>query len=159
MYASWVLDGVKQSQWTRMVSHRIFCAAQFAHFSDGMTVWQIAQRDYKFGKGKHSSLTKATYDAVGNRFRALWGKEAGWAHSVLFTADLRAFSERLIEKIDSTAAERIVKLEPDAVVKIDSVTTLQASRKRTKRAIEETKREEILVEEDKFSKIKRRRRK
>ena len=58
-------------------------------------VWQIAQRDYKFGKGKHQSLTKATYDAVGNHFRKLWGKEAGWAHSVLFTADLRAFSERL----------------------------------------------------------------
>ena len=28
-------------------------------------VWQIAQRDYKFGKSKHASLTKATYDAVG----------------------------------------------------------------------------------------------
>ncbi|KAL9124544.1 MAG: hypothetical protein Q9217_006132 [Psora testacea] len=63
-------------------------------------VWQIAQRDYKFGKGKHSSLTKATYDAVGDKFRSLWGKEAGWAHSVLFTADLRAFSERLRAKIE-----------------------------------------------------------
>ena len=140
-----------------MVSHRNFRSI-VCSISDDMAVWQIAQRDYKFGKGKHSSLTKATYDAVGNRFRALWGKEAGWAHSVLFTADLRAFSERLVEKIDNTAAERIVKLEPDAMVKIDSVTTLQASRKRTNRAIEETKREETL-EEDKFSKIKRRRRK
>ena len=63
-------------------------------------VWQIAQRDYKFGKGKHSSLTKDTYDAVGNKFRSLWGKEAGWAHSVLFTADLRAFSEKLTAKIE-----------------------------------------------------------
>jgi N-glycosylase/DNA lyase len=63
-------------------------------------VWQIAQRDYKFGKGKHSSLTKATYDAVANHFRKLWGKEAGWAHSVLFTADLRAFSERLTAKVE-----------------------------------------------------------
>ncbi|KAL8812071.1 MAG: hypothetical protein Q9200_001306 [Gallowayella weberi] len=63
-------------------------------------VWQIAQRDYKFGKGKHSSLTKATYDAVGDHFRSLWGKEAGWAHSVLFTADLRVFSERLRAKIE-----------------------------------------------------------
>ncbi|KAL5356717.1 DNA glycosylase [Aspergillus floccosus] len=59
-------------------------------------VWQIAQRDYKFGKGSHKSLTKATYDAVGNHFRKLWGKEAGWAHSVLFTADLRTFSDRLV---------------------------------------------------------------
>ncbi|KAL9103426.1 MAG: hypothetical protein Q9163_001528 [Psora crenata] len=63
-------------------------------------VWQIAQRDYKFGRGKHSSLTKATYDAVGDKFRSLWGKEAGWAHSVLFTADLRVFSERLSAKIE-----------------------------------------------------------
>ncbi|KAL8847651.1 MAG: hypothetical protein Q9221_007317 [Calogaya cf. arnoldii] len=69
------------------------------------TVWQIAQRDYKFGKGKHSSLTKATYDAVGDRFRSLWGKEAGWAHSVLFTADLRAFSERLSAKIEVNAVK------------------------------------------------------
>jgi len=63
-------------------------------------VWQIAQRDYKFGKGKHSSLTKTTYDAVANHFRKLWGKEAGWAHSVLFTADLKAFSERLATKVE-----------------------------------------------------------
>ena len=63
-------------------------------------VWQIAQRDYKFGKGKHSSLTKATYDAVANHFRKLWGKEAGWAHSVLFTADLKAFSQRLTAKVE-----------------------------------------------------------
>ena len=64
------------------------------------TVWQIAQRDYRFGKGKHSSLTKATYDAVGDKFRSLWGKEAGWAHSVLFTADLKAFAERLSTNIE-----------------------------------------------------------
>lgn len=61
-------------------------------------MWQIAQRDYKFGKGKHSSLTKATYDAIANKFRTLWGQEAGWAHSVLFAADLKAFSDRLIVK-------------------------------------------------------------
>ena len=70
-------------------------------------VWQIAQRDYKFGKGKHSSLTKATYDAIGTRFRELWGQEAGWAHSVLFTADLRAFSERLTTKVEVKVEEGI----------------------------------------------------
>ncbi|KAK5457286.1 8-oxoguanine glycosylase ogg1 [Exophiala xenobiotica] len=68
-------------------------------------VWQIAQRDYKFGKGKHSSLTKATYDAVANHFRKLWGKEAGWAHSVLFTADLRTFAERLTTKVETSIKE------------------------------------------------------
>jgi N-glycosylase/DNA lyase len=72
-------------------------------------VWQIAQRDYKFGKGKHSSLTKATYDAIGTHFRKLWGQEAGWAHSVLFTADLRAFSDRLSTKVEIKAEDEGVQ--------------------------------------------------
>lgn len=46
------------------------------------TVLQIAQRDYGFGKTKNKTLTKTTYDAIGDHFRALWGDEAGWAHSV-----------------------------------------------------------------------------
>lgn len=57
-------------------------------------VWQIAQRDYRFAKTKSKTLNKALYDAVGDHFRKLWGAEAGWAHSVLFTADLRTFSEQ-----------------------------------------------------------------
>lgn len=57
-------------------------------------VWQIAQRDYKFGKSKAKTFNKAMYDAVGDHFRNIWGDYAGWAHSVLFTADLREFSER-----------------------------------------------------------------
>jgi N-glycosylase/DNA lyase len=79
-------------------------------------VWQIAQRDYKFGKGKHKSLTKATYDAIGDHFRALWGKEAGWAHSVLFAADLKTFSERLATKIEVDIDEIRIKQEGDSVL-------------------------------------------
>ncbi|TGO53797.1 hypothetical protein BOTNAR_0285g00020 [Botryotinia narcissicola] len=74
-------------------------------------VWQIAQRDYKFGKGKHKSLTKATYDAIGDHFRGLWGKEAGWAHSVLFAADLKAFSDKLVSKVEVKVDELEIKLE------------------------------------------------
>ena len=85
-------------------------------------MWQIAQRDYKFGKGKHRSLTKLTYDAIGDHFRTLWGKEAGWAHSVLFTADLRAFSERLSSKIE---IEEEIKEEDGASVMSSSVTNIQ----------------------------------
>ena len=80
-----------------MTSHSWFCVSIA---DDADQVWQIAQRDYGFGKGKHSSLTQAIYDAVGDKFRSLWGKEAGWAHSVLFTADLRAFSDKLTTKIE-----------------------------------------------------------
>ncbi|KAF7932079.1 uncharacterized protein EAE97_009100 [Botrytis byssoidea] len=74
-------------------------------------VWQIAQRDYKFGKGKHKSLTKATYDAIGDHFRGLWGKEAGWAHSVLFAADLKAFSDKLVSKVEVKVDELEIKQE------------------------------------------------
>jgi N-glycosylase/DNA lyase len=56
-------------------------------------VWQIAQRDYKFGtKTKTKTFTKAMYDAVGDHFRGIWGPQAGWAQSVLFTANLREFA-------------------------------------------------------------------
>lgn len=79
-------------------------------------VWQIAQRDYKFGKGKHKSLTKGTYDAVGDHFRQLWGKEAGWAHSVLFAADLKTFSERLTTKIEVDVDELKIKQEDGTVL-------------------------------------------
>jgi N-glycosylase/DNA lyase len=74
-------------------------------------VWQIAQRDYKFGRGKHKSLTKATYDAVGDHFRQLWGYEAGWAHSVLFAADLKTFAVRLTEKTEVEEENVVVKDE------------------------------------------------
>ena len=120
-------------------------------------VWQIAQRDYKFGKGKHSSLTKATYDAVGNHFRKLWGKEAGWAHSVLFTADLRAFSERLTAKIE-------VKEEEPAVSKEESVRieTAAVTKTRIKRKVDEEKETQVLQIENismtSSERVKRRRR-
>jgi N-glycosylase/DNA lyase len=61
-------------------------------------VWQIAVRDYSFGKWKAKTFSKVMYDAIGDHFRGLWGKQAGWAQSVLFTANLRAFSDRLITK-------------------------------------------------------------
>ena len=85
-------------------------------------VWQFAQRDYKFGKGKHKSLTKATYDAVGDHFRQLWGIEAGWAHSVLFAADLKTFAERLTTKVEEVKVEEIkIKQEGETTAELKSV--------------------------------------
>ena len=99
-------------------------------------VWQIAQRDYKFGKGKHRSLTKATYDAIGDHFRSLWGKEAGWAHSVLFTADLRAFSEKLTSKVE-VKEERIKSEEDVGVWTETSIKSEIPARTTLKRELEE----------------------
>ncbi|KAM3426380.1 hypothetical protein MY4824_010000 [Beauveria thailandica] len=61
-------------------------------------VWQIAQRDYKMGKSQTKTLNKAMYDAVGDHFRGIWGSYAGWAHSVLFTADLKSFADRPLKR-------------------------------------------------------------
>ena len=44
-------------------------------------VWQIAKRDYRFRAGT-KSLTPATYNAVGDLFRGIFGEYSGWAHSV-----------------------------------------------------------------------------
>lgn len=96
-------------------------------------VWQIAQRDYRFGKGKHSSLTAATYVAIGNLFRKLWGKEAGWAHSVLFTADLKAFSERVVAKVEVKEEEVVIKKEDDETVIETTVKKEATKRKRIKK--------------------------
>lgn len=120
------------------------------------TVWQIAQRDYKFGKGKHSSLTKATYDAIGDKFRSLWGKEAGWAHSVLFTADLRAFSERLgsakveVKKIKQKDTKTILT---EIQVKAEMLTPVNV-----KRELEDEKQPLLVIEETTaIRRVKRRR--
>ena len=114
-------------------------------------VWQIAQRDYKFGRGKHSSLTKDTYNAVGDKFRSLWGKEAGWAHSVLFTADLRAFSDKLTAKIEQVevkqegAEERKVLTETQ--VKAEVLTPVSVKR--------EFEGEETKIKFEELSSVKR----
>ncbi|KAK6348463.1 8-oxoguanine glycosylase ogg1 [Orbilia javanica] len=81
-------------------------------------VWQIATRDYKFGKGKHRSLTPAVYEAVGDLFRDLWGDAAGWAHSVLFTADLRTFSDRL-ENTKTTTTTTTTAAKSKTKVKVE----------------------------------------
>ncbi|WZH44723.1 DNA glycosylase [Fusarium acuminatum] len=99
-------------------------------------VWQIAQRDYKFGKSKVKTLNKATYDAVGDHFRDLWGSYAGWAHSVLFTADLREFAAQAKKEED----------EP-TVIKIEIGSVEEHTRTRTKKTITITDSDTVVKEE------------
>lgn len=99
-------------------------------------VWQIAMRDYKFGgKSKNKTLTKAMYDAVGDHFRGLWGSQAGWAHSVLFTADLRTFSDRVAEKVEEGSDVERIKVEAtEETALITPATTPAAMPSKRKRA-------------------------
>lgn len=73
-------------------------------------------------------MTKASYDQIKAFFITLWGEYAGWAHSVLFTADLRAFKVEVVKTETSTVelkAEPLddkietVKLEKDVIVKTE----------------------------------------
>lgn len=57
-------------------------------------VWQIALR-YYLPNLQYRSLTKHAYQMVGDCFRERFGAHAGWAHNVLFAAELSAFRHRL----------------------------------------------------------------
>lgn len=57
-------------------------------------VWQISRRDYNCAAGStQKTLTDKVYKDIGDFFRNLWGPYAGWAHSVLFCADLKRFQK------------------------------------------------------------------
>lgn len=55
-------------------------------------MWQIAVRDYLPHLGKNKTLTDKMYKEIGDFFRDMHGKYAGWAQSVLFSADLKIFN-------------------------------------------------------------------
>lgn len=109
-------------------------------------VWQIAQRDYKFGKGgggNNKTLSKAMYDAVGDYFREIWGPHAGWAQSVLFTANLKSFAAQASvggkkgtgvaeTKTDTETVVRVEKIEEDrGDTSIHSVTKAKIKKRKT----------------------------
>ncbi|KAL9559785.1 hypothetical protein MBANPS3_000260 [Mucor bainieri] len=77
-------------------------------------VWQIALRDYGFNSKKRGkTLDSKLYLQVGDHFRTLFGEYSGWAHSVLFTADLKSF-----EMVDENKKKRkvAVKEEQEIIV-------------------------------------------
>ncbi|CAN0407425.1 unnamed protein product, partial [Discosporangium mesarthrocarpum] len=58
-------------------------------------VWRIACRDYDPTLKDCKSLTPGVYERVGDLFRERFGEHAGWAHSLLFAAELPAFQVSL----------------------------------------------------------------
>eukprot|EP01042_Synura_sphagnicola_P015920 gene15920-20164_t len=64
-------------------------------------VWDIACRDYDRSLASAKSLTPTVYNAVGDLFRARFGAKAGWAHSLLFAAELPEFRSTLPEDIQN----------------------------------------------------------
>ncbi|KAI3329332.1 DNA glycosylase [Xylariaceae sp. AK1471] len=96
-------------------------------------VWQIAQRDYHFGKTKAKTFSKAMYDSVGDHFRQTWGPQAGWAQSVLFTANLKSFSEQAAAKTE------LIKVTAEVKQEITSNSSSKARKRRITAVVEQVK--------------------
>lgn len=54
-------------------------------------MYQIASNLYLPDLPKQKSVTDKIYTDIGNHFRNLYGPLAGWAHTILFCADLKQF--------------------------------------------------------------------
>ncbi|TRX97897.1 hypothetical protein FHL15_001107 [Xylaria flabelliformis] len=106
-------------------------------------VWQIAQRDYRFGKTKTKTFSKAMYHSIGDHFRQIWGPQAGWAQSVLFTANLKSFAEQ------AAANPKAIDITVEVKQEITSE-TLPTTRKRRTTAIVE----QIKIEKEEASEVK-----
>lgn len=73
---------------------------------------QIAARDYGL-KIPTLSLTEKSYNLIGDHFRKVFGDYAGWAHSVLFAADLKQLA---VKKVISEKKVKL-KVEDEKLIK------------------------------------------
>ncbi|CAO3640582.1 unnamed protein product [Cunninghamella blakesleeana] len=74
-------------------------------------VWQIAKKDYGFNKKQAKTLNVTLYNEIGNHFRFLFGPYSGWAHSVLFSAELTSFKHKLEEKEKENSRSKKQKIK------------------------------------------------
>ncbi|XP_022913870.1 N-glycosylase/DNA lyase [Onthophagus taurus] len=56
-------------------------------------VYQIATRLYLPKLGNKKTVTEKVYQEIGECFRNMYGPLAGWAHTILFCADLKKFQQ------------------------------------------------------------------
>ncbi|XP_028140193.2 N-glycosylase/DNA lyase [Diabrotica virgifera virgifera] len=61
-------------------------------------IYQIAKRLYMPSLPNNKTVTEKVYNDIGDNFRKLYGPLAGWAHTVLFCADLKKFQGNNLEE-------------------------------------------------------------
>ncbi|EPQ58306.1 DNA glycosylase [Gloeophyllum trabeum ATCC 11539] len=114
-------------------------------------VHHIAMKHYGVGssKGKSSGkipITPKIYDEVNAKLAQVWGDYAGWAHSVLFTADLKSFSTYGLEApLTSASAPSAALLGLPTLPLTPSPSQEKASRKCSRRAAIQTARAQDAV--------------
>ncbi|GBG27666.1 N-glycosylase/DNA lyase [Hondaea fermentalgiana] len=82
----------------------LFCLDRKSVIPVDTHVWQIACRDFDPELIHAKSLTPKIYERVGNLFRDRYGAHAGWAHSLLFAAELPQFLELLPKEMQKQLA-------------------------------------------------------
>ena len=100
-------------------------------------VWNIARRDFCDPSNENDdllanankSLTPATYWKVGDLFRSRFQEKAGWAHSLLFVAELPSFRpvlpQELVDEMDRFAQDEKAKKEQEKKKNEQKKTTKQ----------------------------------
>jgi len=64
---------------------------------------------------QHKTVTDKVYLEIGNHFRSLYGEYAGWAHSVLFSADLKHLKENKPAKVEKKPKVSKLKIEKPSI--------------------------------------------
>ncbi|XP_029910626.1 N-glycosylase/DNA lyase [Myripristis murdjan] len=112
-------------------------------------VWQIAKRDYKYAAGSgQKSITEKVHRDIGDFFRGLWGPYAGWAHSVLFCADLKKFQklkemsplkqwkkEEEEEEVEKKTVKKKTKMKMEENVTVKDVKPKSACQRKAKMSV------------------------
>ncbi|EIW60108.1 DNA glycosylase [Trametes versicolor FP-101664 SS1] len=83
-------------------------------------VHQIAVKNYGLkGAAKAASMNPKLYEEVSTKLSVVWGEYAGWAHSVLFTSDLKSFASYGLPSPPSTPS-----MTPDSASTSAAITPL-----------------------------------
>ncbi|KAF8911996.1 N-glycosylase/DNA lyase [Gymnopilus junonius] len=105
-------------------------------------VHQIAMKYYglKSSTGGKTNMTAKLYEEINTKLFSIWGEYAGWAHTVLFTADLKSFSSYGLPTPSPSPASMPLKkkgsnaVEAKVAYPTPSVTTSDSPLKRKQRS-------------------------
>lgn len=97
-------------------------------------VHQIALRDYgrllSAEVRRSKSVTKRVHASIAALFRDKFGPMAGWAHSVLFTAELPAFRHLLTQALDGSESSSSSNRTRQAAIAVQPVAKKESKRRR-----------------------------
>ena len=94
-------------------------------------VYSIATRDYNL-QSNSKSVTKKTYKLIGDFFRSKFPSHAGWAHSVLFAADLNMF-KNIKSQVSSSEVGKKNQVSSSEVGKKNQVSSSEVGKKRERK--------------------------